>query len=145
MQAYVREQGGVPAQHGSCSWEEDDGHLRSTLTVDGREVIEAEASVGDEQIDNLTGHLHYYAHKQIPGPSGGEAQINELVEFPIPFVSELFEAKVEAVDFDFPEGSRFEQFAPVEPLSVPSVLYGNVTFTYPQGRQIRDYRADLIG
>ena len=142
MQAFTREASGIPTLAGSCSWEEEDDSLVSTLSIDGEAVIEAEASVGAEQIDTLTGHLHYYAHRQIPDSAGGQAQINELVEFPIPFVSELYEAEVERVEFDFPEGSRFQQFAPVEPLSTPSVLHGTVTFTYPQGRCVRDYLAE---
>lgn len=142
MQAYTREGGGIPSLAGSCSWEETDGNLVSTLSVNDETVIETEANVGDEQIDTLTGHLHYYAHRQIPDPAGGWSQINELVEFPIPFVSELREAEVARVEFDFPEGSRFQQFAPAEPLSTPSVLHGTVTFTYPQGRCIRDYLAE---
>lgn len=111
----------------------------SSLSVAAETVIKAEASVGEEQIDTLTGHLHYYAHRQIPDPVGGRAQINELVEFPIPFVSELREVEVDRIEFDFPDESRFQQFAPVEPLSTPSVLHARVTFTYPQGRRIRDY------
>lgn len=142
MQAYTREGGGIPSLSGSCSWEEDDGELISTFSINDDSVIEAEASVGDEQIDTLTGHLHYYAHRQIPQPQGGRAQINELIEFSIPFVSELYNAEVERVDFNFPEESQFQQFAPVEPLSTPSVLYGTITFTYPQGRRIRDYFAE---
>ena len=70
--------------------------------------------------------------------------LNELVEFPIPFVSELYEAEVERVEFDFPEESRFQQFAPIDPLSTPSVLHGTVTFTYPQGRSIRNYLAEDV-
>ncbi|WP_440769609.1 acetoacetate decarboxylase family protein [Natronorubrum sp. DTA28] len=142
MQAYTRERSGIPTQAGTCAWEEDDGELVSTLSVDGDPVIEAEATVGDDQIDTLTGHLHYYAHRQLPEPAGGRAQISELLEFPLPFVSELYEAEVEAVEFDFPEGSRYQQFAPVEPLSTPSVLHGTVTFTYPQARRVRDYLAE---
>ncbi|SER36272.1 acetoacetate decarboxylase family protein [Natrinema salaciae] len=142
MQSYTREGGGIPAQAGSCEWTTDDDELVSTLEVDGDSVIEAAVSVGDEQVDTLTGHLHYYAHRQIPDPAGGRAEINELVEFPIPFVSELFEAEVDRIDFDFPEGSRFQQFAPTDPLSTPSILHGTVTFTYPQGRCVRDYLAE---
>jgi len=142
MQAFARELGGIPSAAGSCTWTESNGDLTSTLSVDGRDVIEASAAVGDQQIDTLTGHLHYYANKQLPDPAGHRAEINELVEFPIPFVSELYEAEVTDVEFDFPEGSRYQQFAPTEPLSTPSVLHGTVTFTYPQGRTIRDYLAD---
>jgi len=142
MQAFTREAGGIPTLGGSCSWDEEDDSLVSTLSVDGETAIEVEASVGTEQIDTLTGHLNYYAHRQIPDPAGGRAQIIELVEFPLPFVSELYEAEIERVDFDFPEESRFQQFAPVEPLSTPSVLHGTVTFTYPQGRCVRDYLAE---
>ena len=140
MQRYTREGGGIPSLSGSCEWEQGDGNLVSTLSVDGETVIEAEASVGDQQIDTLTGHLHYYSHRQIPDPTGSQAQISELIEFPIPFVSELYEAEVDSIEFDFPEDSRFQQFAPTEPLATPSVLHGTVTFTYPQGRRIRDYR-----
>ncbi|QFU84325.1 acetoacetate decarboxylase family protein [Natronorubrum aibiense] len=139
MQTYTREGGGIPSQEGTCEWEVDNGSLVSTLSVNGEPVIEVEASVGDEQIDTLTGHLHYYTHRQIPEPTGRQAQISELIEFPIPFVSELYEAKVDHINFDFPEKSQFQQFAPIEPLSTPSVLHGSVTFTYPQGRRIRDY------
>lgn len=142
MQAFTREAGGIPTLEGTCDWSEEDGHLVSTLSVDGRPVIEAEATVGDEQIDTLTGHLHYYAHRQFPELSGGRAAVSELVEFPLPFVSELYEAEVEDVRFDFPDGSPFGEFAPVEPLSTPSVLHGTVTFTYPTGRVIRDYLAE---
>ena len=142
MQVFTREAGGIPTLAGSCSWEEENDTLISTLSVDDEAVIEAEASVGEEQIDTLTGHPHYYAHRQIPDPADGRAQINELVEFPIPFVSELHEVEVERVNFNFPEESRFQQFAPVEPLSTPSVLHGTVTFTYPQGRCTRDYLAE---
>ena len=141
MQAYTREGGGIPSLAGSCSWEKNDRELVSTLSVDDTPVIRAEASVGDEQVDTLTGHLHYYAHRQIPHSQGGTARINELVEFPIPFVSELREAEVEDIEFDFPDGSQFQQYAPIEPLSTPSVLHGTVTFTYPQGRPVKDYLA----
>lgn len=141
MQAFAREVGGIPSLAGSCQWEKSDGELVSTLSVDGRDVIEAHAEVGDDKIDRLTGHLHYYANKQIPNPAGNEAEINELVEFPIPFVSDLYEAEVTDVTFDFPEGSAYQRFAPTEPLSTPSVLHGSVTFTYPQGRTVRDYLA----
>ncbi|WP_435552261.1 acetoacetate decarboxylase family protein [Natrinema sp. CGMCC1.2065] len=142
MQAYTRENDGIPSLPGSCAWAEDDGKLVSTLSVDGEQVIEAEASVGDDQIDTLTGHLHYYAHRKLPDPTGSRAQISELLEFPIPFVSELYEADVDRIDFDFPAESGFQRFAPVDPLSTPSVLHGTVTFTYPQGRRLRDYLAE---
>jgi hypothetical protein len=142
MQTYTREGSGIPSLAGACEWEEEDSTLVSTLSVDGDAVIEAEASVGNEQIDTLTGHLHYYAHRQIPTPAGGQAQISELVEFPIPLVSDVYEANIDRIEFDFPDGSRFQQFAPVEPLSTPSVLHGTVTFTYPQGRRIRDYLSE---
>lgn len=141
MRTFTRESGGIPSLAGRCEWAEDDGELVSTLLVDDEPVIEATANVGDERIDTLTGHLHYYAHRQMPDSTGSRAQINELVEFPIPFVSEVYEAEVESVDFAFPDGSPFQQYAPVDPLSTPSVLHGTVTFTYPQGRRIRDYLA----
>lgn len=142
MRQYNREIGGLPVQAGSCSWKEDDGHLTSTLSVDGDPVIETEATVGETQIDTLTGHLNYYSHKQVPDPTGDRPDIDELVEFPIPFTSELYEADVEDITFTFPDDAGFQDFAPIEPLSTPSVLYGTVTFTYPQGRVLSDYRTE---
>lgn len=139
MQSFVRETMGIPCMPGSCSWETEGDELTSTLTVDDEPVITTMASVDDDQIDTLSGHLNYYAHRQIPDPSGGTPQISELVEIPIPFICELASAQVSDVEFDFPEGSSFQQFAPVEPLSTPSVLYGTITITYSQGRPVRDY------
>lgn len=139
MQSFVRETMGIPCLPGTCSWEEDGSELTSTLSVDDEPMITTTASVDDEQIDTLSGHLNYYAHRQIPDPSGASPQISELVEIPIPFICELATAEVSEVEFDFPEGSSFQQFAPIEPLSTPSVLYGTITITYSQGRQVRNY------
>lgn len=140
MQAFVRETLGIPCLPGACSWERDGEELTSTLTVDDESVITVEASVDDEQIDTLSGHLNYYTRRQLPDPSGGHPQVDELVEIPIPFACEVATATVSDVAFDFPEKSTFGQYAPVEPLSTPSVLYGSITITYSQGRQVRDYR-----
>jgi acetoacetate decarboxylase len=142
MREYNRALGGLPVRAGTCSWERDDDRLTSTLSVDGDPVIEAEATVGETQIDTLTGHLNYYSHKQVPDPTGSRPVVDEIVEFPIPFTSELYEADVDRISFSFPDDADSQQFAPVEPLSTPSVLYGSVTFTYPQGRTIRDYRSE---
>ncbi|WP_436901218.1 acetoacetate decarboxylase family protein [Halovenus halobia] len=142
MSSFVRETLGIPCMPGVCSWDREDDELVSTLTVDDEAVITTEASVDDEQIDTLSGHLNYYAHRQVPDPSGGQAQISELVEIPIPFICELATASVSDIEFDFPENSGFSKYAPVEPLSTPSVLYGSITITYSQGRTIRDYLAD---
>ncbi len=142
MSSFVRETLGIPCMPGACSWEREDDNLVSTLTVDGEDVITTKASVDDEQIDTLSGHLNYYAHRQVPDPSGGQAQISELVEIPIPFICELATATVSDIEFDFPEDSGFSKYAPVEPLSTPSVLYGSITITYSQGRTIRDYLAE---
>ncbi|MXR51276.1 acetoacetate decarboxylase [Halovenus sp. WSH3] len=141
MQSFVRETMGIPCMPGVCRWERDGDELTSTLSVDGDPVITATASVDDEQIDTLSGHLNYYSRRQIPDPSGAGAQIDELVEIPIPFTCDLATAQVSEVEFAFPDGSSFQRFAPVEPISTPSVLYGDITITYSQGRQVRDYRA----
>ena len=139
MQAFVRETLGIPCLPGACSWAREGEDLTSTLTVDGEDVITAEASVDDDHIDTLSGHLNYYARRQLPDPSGGRGQVDELVEIPIPFVCELATATVSDIEFDFPEHSGFSHYAPVEPLSTPSVLYGSITITYSQGRRVRDY------
>jgi hypothetical protein len=46
------------------------------------------------------------------------------------------------IAFDFPEGHPAARLAPVSPLSVPAVMWADVTFTYSMGRVIRDYLQD---
>lgn len=136
---YAREAAGIPAMYGVRRGEVFDGTLVSTLQVDGRDAITARATVTENAAGTLGGHLNYYAHRQIPRPEGGRAAISELIELPLPFVLDLYEASVEDIAFDFPEGHPAGRLAPVSPLSVPSVLWADVTFTYSMGRVIRDY------
>jgi len=136
---YAREAVGIPALAGTCNWEREGSRLVSTLTVDGKPVIQARAITKEQPVSKLGGHLNYYAHRQFPAPEGGRAVVSELIEVPIPFVAELHTAEVEAIDFRFAEGSVASRLAPLAPLDVPSVLYGRVTFTYSMGRRIRDY------
>lgn len=137
MQSFVRETMGIPCMPGSCRWERAGDELTSTLSVDDEPAITATASVDDDQIDTLSGHLNYYTRRQIPEPDGGRAQIDELVEIPIPFTCDLATAQVSDIEFGFSDS--FQRFAPVEPLSTPSVLYGDITITYSQGRHVQNY------
>lgn len=140
--SYARESAGIPALHGERTGKTENGVLTSTLTVEGKDVITATASVTDTPAGTLGGHLNYYAHRQIPAVEGGSAVISELVELPLPFVVDLYEATVDDITFDFPEGHPAAALAPTQPLDVPSILYGDVTFTYSMGRVVRDYLAD---
>ena len=137
--SYAREAAGIPAMHGVRRGETNGGTLTSTLSVEGRDVIVAEASVTDNAMGVLGGHLNYYAHRQLPRPEGGAAAISELIELPLPFTVDLYEATVDRISFDFPEGYPAGRLAPTEPLETPSVLYGDVTFTYSMGRRLVDY------
>jgi hypothetical protein len=139
VRTYAREQAGIPALPGECTWTHEGDRLRSRLTVDGATAIETVATVGTEEVGVLGGHLHYYAHREIPVPAGGTNAISELLEIPLPFVAHLREAQVEDVSFHFPEGSPFARLAPVTPLDVTGVLHGRVTFTYSAARRVRDY------
>src|SRR5919197_1318230 len=142
VRAYAREACGIPALPGTCSWERGGGKLVSILRVDREPVISATATITENYLMTLGGHLNYYAHRQFPLPEGGGAALSELLEFPIPFIAEVYEAKVEDVEFTFPEGDPAAALAPLQPLEVPSVLYGKVTFTYSMARRIRDYLVD---
>ena len=142
MIAYAREAAGIPALHGVRSSAVESGTLTSTLAVDGADVITAKASVTDNPVGTLGGHLNYYTHRQFPRPEGGRAAVSELLELPLPFVADLFEATVDDIAFSFPEGHPAAALAPVKPLNTPSVLYGDVTFTYSTGRRICDYLSD---
>lgn len=141
MRTYAREACGIPAVPGACRWERGDGRLVSTLSVDGQPAIRATAAVTAQRLMTLGGHLNYYAHRQFPAPAGGTAALSELLEFPLPFVAELYDARVEAVEFSFPAGDPAARLAPRQPFEAPSVLYGQVTFTYSMGRRLRDYLA----
>ncbi len=140
--AYAREAAGIPAMHGIRRRELAGDRLTSTLQVEGRDVITARMSVTENQVVTLGGHLNYYAHRQIPRPEGGQAAISELIELPLPFVMDVYEASVQDISFDFPEGHPAGRLAPCTPLSVPSVLWADVTFTYSMGRVVRDYLQD---
>ena len=137
--SYARETAGIPALHGIRRGVREGNELSSVLSVDGRDVITAQASVTDTFVGTLGGHLNYYAHRQFPRVEGGTAALDELIELPLPFVVDLYEASVDAITFDFPEGHPAAALAPVAPLKTPSILYGDVTFTYSMGRRIRDY------
>lgn len=139
MLAYVRESAGVPAQHGERRGTVSDGTLSSTLTVDGRDVIRVRAAVTETPAGTLGGHLNYYAHRQIPRPEGGRAAISELIELPLPFVMDMYEATVQDIAFDFPPGHPAAALAPTRGWQVGSLVWADVTFTYSTGRQIRDY------
>lgn len=140
--SYARESSGIPAMYGERTATTENGVLTSTLAVDGTDVITAKASVTGAPAGTLGGHLNYYAHRQIPAVEGGSAVISELVELPLPFIVDLYEASVDEITFGFPEGHPAAALAPTSPLEVPSVLYGDVTFTYSMGRVVRDYLAD---
>lgn len=140
--SYCREGAGIPAMPGVRTAEVNDGTLTSRLAIDGEDAITLRASVTDDSQGSLGGHLNYYAHRQIPRAEGGRAALSELIELPLPFTVDLYDASVDDIQFTFPEGHPAQRLAPVDPLEVPSVLYGDVTFTYSMGRVVRDYLAD---
>ncbi|PHQ45099.1 acetoacetate decarboxylase [Halorubrum sp. C3] len=148
MQKYVREFGGIPAEEGTTSWDWDGNSLSSTLSVDGRDVIDLQATAAPpesaeyEPKERVTGHFNYYARRQIPTLSGHRTAIDELVEFPIPSIFDVYEAEVESLEFDFPEPHYGSQFAPTEPLNVTDIVYGENSFAYPIGRQIKNYQTE---
>lgn len=139
MRMYAREFSGIPALPGTYSRKNEDGILNSTLLVDDQPMIEVSAKVGKDNIGMLSGHLNYYAHRQFPLPQGGGAALSELLEFPLPFIAELYDASVDSIKFSFDKSDPASQFKPIEPLAVESVLYGKVTFTYSMGRRVIDY------
>jgi acetoacetate decarboxylase len=139
MRMYARESCGIPALPGSRSHNIIDNELVSTLTVNGNPVIKATATVGDEHLGTMGGHLNYYAHRQFPLPEGGGSALSELIELPLPFTVELYEANVKDIQFNFPDGEPASLLKPLQPLETPSVMYGKVTFTYSMGRKIRNY------
>lgn len=102
-------------------------------------MITARANVGTEPTGFMGGHLNYYVHRAFPTVAGDRAAVSELVELPLPFTVDLVEASVDDIVFDFPSGHPAADLAPVAPLSTPSVMYGDVTFTYSAGRVIEDY------
>lgn len=139
--SYARETTGFPAVYGNRRAGISDGKLTSVLDLDGRDAITMRASVTEEPTGNMGGHLNYYTHRQIPTLDGGRCAISELVEIPIPFVADTYAATVEDIAFDFPDGHPAARLAPLTPLSTPSVMWADVTFTYSVGRVAKDYLA----
>jgi acetoacetate decarboxylase len=138
--SYAREAAGIPAMPGVRTTSIENDVLTSRLSIEGQPVITATANVTDKAIGTLGGHLNYYAHRQFPTVDGGRTVVDELVELPLPFVADLFDAEVASVEFAFPESHPASHLAPVSPSAIHSVLYGDVTFTYSMGRVIHDYR-----
>jgi acetoacetate decarboxylase len=139
VRTYAREAVGIPAMPGRCTWVRQGNTLRSTLTVDDKPYIETLAAVSEKSLGTLGGHLNYYSHRQFPTVDGGQAAVSEVIEIPIPFIADLYEAQVESIAFLMSEESHAAaRLRPLEPLKVLSVVYGKVTFTYSQGRVIRD-------
>ena len=139
--AYVRESIGVRAMPGQRRVESRDGKLLSILNLEGRDVIKVTASNSEESVGSVGGHLHYYSERQLLAPQGGQPVVSELLEFPLPFLAELYSAQIEDIEFDFPDEHPAARLAPLSPLETPSVMYADVTFTYSMGRQLIDYLA----
>ena len=137
--AYVRESIGVRAMPGERRTESRDDKFQSILKVEGRDVIKVSASLGNELGGTLGGHLNYFSHREFAKPEGGSPVVSELLEFPLPFVADLYDAKVEDISFDFPDGHPAARLAPITPLETPSIMHADVTFTYSMGRQVRNY------
>ena len=79
------------------------------------------------------------AELQCDEPAKVAARWSEIIELPLPFVLDMYEASVDDIVFDFPEGHPAAALAPTQPLDIGSVLWADVTFTYSMGRQIHDY------
>lgn len=139
--SYVRESIGVRAMPGERRAELLGGKLQSTLNIEGRDVINVTASVSEEAGGTLGGHLNYYSHRQFLKPDGGSPVVSELLEFPLPFVADLYGAQIENIAFNFPDGHPAARLAPIAPLDTPSIMYADVTFTYSMGRQLQNYLA----
>ncbi len=48
------------------------------------------------------------AHRQFPRPEGGAAAVSELLELPLTFTVDLYEATVEDISFTFPKDYVWE-------------------------------------
>jgi acetoacetate decarboxylase len=140
---YARETSGFPAMYGERRAVLDDGELTSVLSLDGRDVITMRAAVTENGTGTLGGHLNYYTRRQVPRPEGGRCAIDELIEIPIPFVVDTYDAAVSEIRFDFPDGHPAARLAPSSPLSTPSLMWADVTFTYSAGRVVVDYLGEV--
>lgn len=142
--AYVRESMGLRAMPGDRRTESSGGKLQSILNVEGRDVIRVIASVSEAAGGTLGGHLNYYSHREFLKPEGGSPVLSELLEFPLPFVANLYDAQIEDIAFDFPDGHPASRLAPIAPLETPAIMHADVTFTYSMGRRLQDYLATII-
>lgn len=144
MRTFLRESIGVPCQPGETTWDWDGDQLTATLSIDGEKMVEAVVSApnpdGDnyEKLARITGHYNYHARKLQPGPNN-DLEKDELVQLPIPVVFEQYDSEMEELNYEFPESHRASKFAPKEPVEIHDVQFGETTFSYPQGRKMKNY------
>ena len=133
---YVREKVGAKAMPGARRIETQGDNQVSILQVEGRDVIRATVRATERPAGTLGGHLNYYARRSVPKADGNGYALDELIEFPLPFVADAYEASVERIEFDFPEGHPAQRLKPLDASKASGVLYADVTFTYSMGRVI---------
>ncbi|MEH6639339.1 MAG: acetoacetate decarboxylase family protein [Porticoccaceae bacterium] len=144
VRAYVRESVGVRAMPGDRRTESSGGKFQSILNVEGRDVIRVKAALNETAGGTLGGHLNYYSHREFLKPEGGSPVLSELLEFPLPFVANLYDAQIEDIVFDFPDGHPASRLAPIAPLETPAIMHADVTFTYSMGRRLQNYLATTV-
>lgn len=133
---FVRGALGVGAAPGERRLEGSAECQTSILKTGGRDVITATVATSDRAAGTLGGHLNYYSRRTVLRPDGGGPALDELLEFPLPFVADVFEASVKDIRFDFPDGHPASLLKPAGGLGGAEVLYADVTFTYSMGRTL---------
>ncbi len=144
MRTFLREAIGVPCQPGQTTWSWDGDQLTASLSIDGKEMVEATANAPNpdgenyEKLARITGHYNYHTRKLHPGPNN-DLEKDELIQLPIPVVFEQYESEMEELNYKFPENHRAHKFGPIDPVEIHDVQFGETTFCYPQGRKMKNY------
>lgn len=126
FRAYARQEAGVGAHTGETIYARDGEVLTAKLNIEDRECITLSASIGEDKLGTVGGHLNYFCDRN----AMGEAGKREIAHIAVPFVFELFPAEVEEIVFKPNDvfrllgGRSAMDLAPLMPLAMDSVMYG---------------------
>jgi len=125
---------GIPAQEGQTTTTVENGKLKAVLTVDGKPFIESTADVGDTLGGFGGGHFNYFG--LIETEKDGK-KINQVVKYPIPYVTGSVETKNAKINFKIPEDHPLSK---IKPMADPTwAVWWNGSFVYPQHQVIHEW------
>ncbi len=123
-----REVQGWPARLGQVSVDEARGHVRASLSRNGRELIRVEATVGGDTITAMN-FLPVILYKEIPSLDGTGRDVGRLITTTSLFENLNFKGGPGTMAFDHKAEDPMTRLAPIQ---VSQVLHGTLDDLYPE-------------